>query len=81
MLGVAHSAGSLRTQVGRDHGALEKAEKTHARHDTHNTHVEWGSSPPGSYINVGSTPNSLKPPNPVTSEPNRYDSALCHESA
>ena len=68
------------SQVGHDHGALEKAEKTRARHDTHNIHVQWGSSPPGSYINVDSTPNSLKLPNQVTSESNPYDSALCHGS-
>ena len=56
------------SQVGQDHGALEKAEETQAGIDPHNIRVKRSGSPPGTPQQAGSTLNSLSLPDPPHSE-------------
>lgn len=57
------------SQVGQDHGPLEKAARTQVRLDPHNTHMQRGGSPPGSHTKADSTLNSLSLPSPLPLSP------------
>ena len=56
------------SQVGQNHGSLEKAEETQAGIDPHNLSVQKGGSPPELHTKADSTLNSLSLPDPPPSE-------------